>query len=303
VDAWSTPILLRELFALYTAPGPLPAVTPYRAYLSWVAAQDTAAAERAWTAALAGLAGPTLVAPGAAESSRLEQHTLSARLTAPDTARLVACCRRYGVTLNTAVQAVWALLLSRWTGSDDVVFGTSVSGRPPEVPGAERMVGLFTNTLPVRVALRPDERLCDLLVRLQDEQAQLMDHQQLGLSRIQQLAGSGALFDTTTVFLDASMNAKQLDIAAGGLRVSTHALVEGTPYPLRLAAVRGESLELALNHRPDAVTPEAAADLLDRCTALLRSLAEDPERPVADAGAPSAAEQGRLLAEWGGYGA
>jgi amino acid adenylation domain-containing protein len=306
VDAWSTPILLRELFALYTGPertGTLPAPTPYRAYLAWLAAQDGAAADRAWTAALAGLTEPTLVAPGAAESSRLEQHTLTARLSPSDTARLDAWCRRHRVTLNTAVQGVWALQLSRWTGSDDVVFGTSVSGRPPQVPGIERMVGLFTNTLPVRVTLRPDERVRDLLIRLQNEQAELMDHQYLGLSRIQQLTGLGALFDTTTVFLDASMNAKELDITAGGLRAATHTLVEGTPYPLRLAGVRGESLELALNHRPDVVTPQAAVDLLDRCLDLLNSLADDPEQPVTDAGAPSEVEQGRILAEWGGYGA
>lgn len=306
VDAWSTPILLRELFSLCAGPeqaGALPAVTPYRAYLTWVAAQDSGAADRAWTAALAGLAGPTLVAPGAAESSRLEQRTLSARLSPSHTARLLACCRRYGVTLNTAVQGVWALQLARWTGSDDVVFGTSVSGRPPEVPGMERMVGLFTNTLPVRVRVRPGERLCDLLVRLQDEQAQLMDHQHVGLSRIQQLTGFSVLFDTTTVFLDASMDVKGLDLTAGGVRVTTHGLVEGTPYPLRLATVRGESIKLALSYRPDVITPEVSTDLLDRCSALLDSWADDPEQLIADVGAPSEAEQGRMLIEWGGYGA
>ncbi|MFD9887224.1 amino acid adenylation domain-containing protein [Streptomyces alboflavus] len=304
VDAWSTPVVLRELFALYAGPeqaGPLSAVTPYRAYLSWVAAQDGAAADRAWATALAGLTGPTLVAPGAAESSRLEQHTLSTRLTPPDTARLVAWCRHHGVTLNTAVQGVWALQLSRWTGSDDVVFGTSVSGRPPEVPGVERMVGLFTNTLPVRVRLRQGERLCDLLVQLQKDQTELMDHQYVGLSRVQQLAGIGALFDTTVVFLDDSMNAKDLDITTGALRVTTHALVEGTPYPLRLAVVRRDSLELSLNHRPDVITAEMANDLLDRCSGLLASLADEPEQTVADAGAPSEAERGRMLIEWGGY--
>ncbi|WP_447035920.1 amino acid adenylation domain-containing protein [Streptomyces sp. DSM 118878] len=305
VDAWSTPVLLRELFALYAGPeqaGPLPAVAPYRAYLSWVAAQDGAAADRAWTAALAGLAGPTLVAPGAAESARLEQRSLSTRLTHVDTARLVAWCRHHGVTLNTAVQGVWALRLSRWTGSDDVVFGTSVSGRPPEVPGMERMVGLFTNTLPVRVRLRPGVKLSEMLVQLQEQQAQVMDHHHVGLSRIQQLTGHSTLFDTTTVFLDASMNAKDLDITAGGLRVSTHALVEGTPYPLRLAAVRGDCLELALNYRPDVITADAAHDLLDRCSGLLASLAEAPEQLVSEAGAPSEAEQARMLTEWGGYG-
>ena len=105
-----------------------------------------------------------------------------------------------GVTLNTLVQAAWALYLSRVTGQHDVVFGATVSGRPAGVPDVERMVGLFINTVPVRVRVREDETLAGLLARVQAEQAELLPHHYLPLPRIQHAAGHGALFDTLTVF-------------------------------------------------------------------------------------------------------
>ena len=92
------------------------------------------------------------------------------------------------------------MLLGRLTGRDDVVFGITVAGRPPEIAGIESMVGLFINTLPLRVKLAPDKPVGDLLSELQDGQSRLMAHQHLGLAEIQGLVGLGELFDTLVVF-------------------------------------------------------------------------------------------------------
>jgi non-ribosomal peptide synthetase component F len=116
------------------------------------------------------------------------------------TTRLAARARAQGLTLNTVVNTAWALLLARLTGRQDVVFGTTVSGRSPEVPGVESMIGVFINTLPVRVRLDPAEPLDRLLARVQTEQSRLLDHQHLGLAELQRMAGAGELFDTLVVF-------------------------------------------------------------------------------------------------------
>src|SRR5262249_46171035 len=108
--------------------------------------------------------------------------------------------RSHGLTLNTILQGAWAILLGRLTGRNDVVFGATVAGRPAEMAGIETMVGLFINTLPVRVRLRPTEPLSELLTRLQDSQSRLIAHQHLGLAEIQRLMGLGHLFDTLVVF-------------------------------------------------------------------------------------------------------
>lgn len=104
------------------------------------------------------------------------------------------------MTLSTVLQSAWAVLLGRLLGRDDVVFGTTVSGRPPEIPGIESIVGLFINTLPVRVRLDLSESWSALAARLQEEQTALSAHHHLGLAEIQQHTGLGELFDTLMVY-------------------------------------------------------------------------------------------------------
>ncbi|MFD0394692.1 condensation domain-containing protein [Streptomyces nogalater] len=185
-DGWSTSVLVRELFALY-AGGRLAPVAPYGRYAAWLAGRDRDAARQAWREALAGLPGPTLVGTtGRTEVPHgLVVHELDEATTRALTARTAA----HGLTLNTVVQGAWAVVLGELTGGHDVVFGSSVSGRPPELPGVEGMVGLFTNTVPVRVRLAPDEPFPAALHRLQREQAALQPHDHLGLAEIQRAAG------------------------------------------------------------------------------------------------------------------
>ena len=106
-------------------------------------------------------------------------------------AALNRTAREHAVTLNTVLQTAWGILLGRLTGRDDVVFGVTVAGRPAELAGVEQMVGLFINTLPLRMALLPQLQLSDLLRQTQERQSGLMAYQHIGLSEIQQAAGSG----------------------------------------------------------------------------------------------------------------
>ncbi len=140
LDGWSTPLMMQELLTLYATDGDttvLPRVHAYRDYLAWIAAQDPEAGVRAWTRSLAGLDEPTLLAP--LDRGR-EQATVPAEidisLDVTRTARLQSIGRQWGVTLNTMVQAAWAIVLGASTGRDDVVFGGTVSGRPPHIPAS-----------------------------------------------------------------------------------------------------------------------------------------------------------------------
>src|SRR5262249_16908889 len=134
------------------------------------------------------------------------------------TAALTAQARERGLTLNTVIQVAWAILLGRLTGRDDVVFGVTVAGRPPELAGIERMVGLFINTVPLRVKLPPAKPRLAVLQELQGQQSRLTAHQHLGLAEIQSLAGLGELFDTAMVFANYPMDRGRA--RAGGLRLT-----------------------------------------------------------------------------------
>ncbi|WP_304452146.1 non-ribosomal peptide synthetase [Nocardiopsis sp. YSL2] len=271
LDGWSLALLLRELLALY-AGADLPPAPDHRAHPTWLASRDAPAARRAWERALEG-AAPTLVAPEEATAPPVRTT-----VDLPGADALAALCARRGWTLTTLLQGAWGLLLAGRTDRQDVVFGTAVSGRPADLPGAESMIGLFTNTVPVRVRVRPGESAADLLDRLQAEQAALLDHQHLGLAELQR--GHGTLFDTLLVV----ENYPDVPLDAGpGLSVLGTDGRDATHYPLGLTVIpRGGRLAVSVDHRAPAFGDGAARTVLDRFAALLTALAEDPDRPAGD---------------------
>ncbi|HEY8546782.1 MAG TPA: condensation domain-containing protein, partial [Acidimicrobiales bacterium] len=291
VDGWSMPLLMGELQALYLADGDvarsgLPPAVPFERYLTWLAGRDQAEATAAWAAALEGFDEPTLLAPVDPSRSPALPEVLRWRLPAALTERVTARARALGLTLNTVIDGAWALLLSRLTGRDDVVFGATVSGRSPEVPGIESMIGVFINTLPVRVRLRPAESLAELLARVQVEQAALLDHQHIGLAELQRLAGGGELFDTLVVFENYPVAPASRGEADGGdegdgLGLTAGTATDATHYPLTLAVEPGERVTIAFEHRPDVFTRADVEVLAARLAEVLTAFADDPDRPVA----------------------
>nr|WP_137726431.1 non-ribosomal peptide synthetase [Prescottella subtropica] len=280
LDGWSMPLLIADLFDLYVTGGvPLDRPVPaYRDYLSWLTRRDTAAAEQAWAAALSGLPGPTLVAPHTAgrhlSATASEPVPLAAAVTDALTRTAVAA----GVTLNTVLQAAWGILLGQWTSTSDIVFGTTISGRPPAVEGVGAMVGLFINTIPVRVRLDPAERIADLLARLQSERAALMPHEHLGLTAIQQASGFAGLFDTAMVLesypQDVTAAARLVDRT--GLQVTGVVGNDSTHYPLSLMGIEDPGLHLLVRYSPDAIDPATAADAAGRLARIVTAIAEHP---------------------------
>ncbi|MEE1757212.1 amino acid adenylation domain-containing protein [Streptomyces sp. SP18CS02] len=289
LDGWSLPVLARDLAAL-CADRPLPAPAPYRHYLAWLRRQETGPAEAEWRRALAGLERPPLLgsghraAPGGGEG---EPDVLDVELSAALTAALVRRAAACGVTLNTVVQAAWALVLGRTTGARDVVFGAVVSGRPHDLPGVEEMVGLFINTLPVRVRLRADEPVGGLLARLQEEQLRLSPHHHVRLARVQRDAGAGELFDTVLAFENfpraQSSPADAVRLVEAG---------DATHYPVTVAVVTGERMLLRLSCRRG-IAPDAMAARLVRA---FEELARDGERPVGRLEVLPPGERAALLA-------
>ncbi|WP_243708274.1 amino acid adenylation domain-containing protein [Actinomadura sp. GC306] len=303
LDGWSTPVLQTELFALYLAKGDdagMPRVAPYKNYLAWLAAQDRQAAEDAWRRSLDGVHEPTLVAPGAPEPGAATPGRVRTRLTEDLTAALSARARAQGVTLNTVLQLAWGTLLGRLTGSSDVVFGAAVSGRPPELPGVEQMIGLFINTLPIRVRVRPADTVAEALTRLQDEQAALMPHHHLGLSDIQRLSGTGTLFDTMTVLENYPFDPDAAGTDLGGLTLHDVDGYDASHYPLTFAAVPGRGLSLRIDHRTDLFSEDEAQRLMRRFVRILEAVAYRPDLPLGRIEVLDGDERARVLREWQG---
>ncbi len=303
VDGWSMPIFARELFTL-TANGAdldaLPPVAPARGYLEWLARQDEEAAREAWRTALEGVDEATRIGP--AERARVTDPPASLVVDLPEdfTRKLSSWARARGLTLNTVMQGAWAILLGRLTGRHDVVFGAVHSGRPVDLPGMESMVGLFLNTLPVRVKLDPSASVADLLARVQDEQFDLAPHHFLGLAEVQQLTGVGELFDTVVSFHNYPMDTDGLSGIIPGVRLTG---AEGrlvAEYPFALSVYPGREVRLLAQYRSDIFGEDHIRSVVDRFTRLLHALVKDPDTRVAQVDLLTADERARILHEWGG---
>ncbi|SNT53442.1 non-ribosomal peptide synthetase, partial [Rhodococcoides kyotonense] len=307
IDGWSTPLLVRELLTLYATDGDdsvLPRVPAYRDYLTWMSRRDHGAARDAWLSALSGLSEPTLLTP--VESRRQESTRAGRKLTSlstEDTERLRAFARVHGVTLNTLVQAAWGTVLATLTGRDDVLFGATVSGRPPEINDIESMIGLFINTLPVRVTIDPRESLGDFITRVQSEQAGLLDHHYLGLTEIQRVVGPVVAFDTLTVFesypMDRAGLTTETDIV--GMRVAD--IVDGSDtaqYPMTLVAMVDDRLHIEAKYLPELFDAESVEKIVGRISRVLHAFATTPDLSMGRLDLLSETERAALVPVRGG---
>src|SRR5215210_4809980 len=307
VDGWSVGLLLKELFTCYAAlaAGREPALARARSYgdyIAWLQRQDAAEAEAFWRRSLAGLAAPTLIAGGdgrGAAGFRQSQRQ-SVRLSQEATTALRELARRHRLTLNTLMQGAWALLLAQTNGGGEVVFGGTVAGRPGDLPGADTIVGLFINTLPVRVAVDPEGRVLPWLAEIQERQSEARRYEHAPLFEIQTWSGlpaGAALFDNILVFesypLDGSLAALVPDLSMSRLTVN-----EQTNYPLNLVVVPGPELSLEVLCDSRRIDAPAAVRLLERLTGALRAFAADPERRVGEVPLLLEGERHQLLLEW-----
>ncbi|MBJ6636767.1 amino acid adenylation domain-containing protein [Streptomyces sp. DHE7-1] len=192
-------------------------------------------------------------------------------------------------------------MLSRLTGRDDIVFGVTVSGRPPEIPGVERMVGLLINTVPVRVDMRGEATVAEVLRGLQEEQSRLAAHQHLGLTDIARIAGDRDLFDTLFVFQNTPATATTADGGPGpALRVGAVTGHSATHFPLLLAVAPGEAMTMRLDHRSDLVGADTAHRAVAMLLGALADIAHHPDRVMNSLDVFDPDERQRQLTEWTG---
>ena len=241
LDGWSTSILLQEIFAAYHGQR-LPAATSYRRFVTWLADRDLEAAHTAWREVLAGFDTPTLV--GSSDRIGLGQRGVASyQVSEQTTLALTELARSHHTTINTVLQAGWAQLLMWLTGQHDVTFGAAVSGRPTELPGAESMVGLLINTVPVRATINAATTTTELLNQLQHAHNHTLEHQHLALSGIHRVTGHDQLFDTLFVYENYPVDTTAL-AGVHEFTVTEMTTHESTHYPLTVEARSGHQLGL-----------------------------------------------------------
>lgn len=290
IDGWSLPVFVNEMMILYAAGGDLAALPgaprPYRDYIGWLASRDPEASQQVWRQHLAGLSGPTLLAAalGSAEGQPTGlPRTTELRLAAVDAGRLVDGTRSRGITVNTLMQMAWALVLSRLTDTRDVVFGVTVSGRPPELAGVETMIGLFINTVPMRVQLDPAAGVGDQCRAVQRNAALLREHGYLGHAQLRALGGVGEMFDTLLVYENFPMDGLVAggELTAGGATFRPSALESLSHFPIAIAAhMEGRELVVLVEALDGVLGATTAERLGRRVLNTAERLLQQWERPL-----------------------
>ncbi|MFP5270445.1 amino acid adenylation domain-containing protein [Coleofasciculus sp.] len=308
LDGWSTALVFKDFVQQYQAlcqgqDLPLAASGAYGDYIAWLQQQDLAKAERFWRQALGGIQAPTPLISLTGDISPdqkpdyEEQHI---KLSAETTTALQSLARQHQLTLNTLVQGAWALLLSRYSGESDVIYGNTVSGRPVDLVGAEAMVGLFINTLPVRVTIDSEQALVPWLQQLQTQLVEMRQYEYSPLVKVQgwsEIPRGVPLFESLVVFenypVERGREKWNIDLEIHNVRS-----IEATNYPLTAIAIPGVELEFILSYNRHRFDQHTISRMLGHLQTLLQGMVAHPYHPLKDLPLLTDAELTKLWVEW-----
>ncbi len=303
-DGWSQAQLLAEVQANYQALSEgrelhLKPVRPYQDYIAWLQEQDHTQAEQFWRTTLHGFTTPTRL-PGASATGRNEHwHTAIQHYSCTQafTRDVQARAQKLQVTLNTLLQGAWALLLRQYSAQENVLFGITTTGRPPELSGVETMLGVFINTLPVRVRIDPRMSLADWLRQLQREQVEARQYEYTPLVQIQrwsEVPSGQALFESLLVFQNYPVAASVLE-QSDAIMIQRVATIEQTHYPLLLKVVPTHTdLQLLLQYDEARFDEALIRHMLQQLLDVLQVMVEQPELRLGELSLLSAQEQQQL---------
>ncbi|MFJ3469875.1 amino acid adenylation domain-containing protein [Pseudomonas sp. NPDC090201] len=303
IDAWCRGLMLTEFFAHYRAHlqgrhVSLPAARPYRDFLAWLAEQDEAISRDYWRQTLAGFTDVTPLPYRHSPQGEPQMRDVTLALGVEQTAKLADQARQHRLTANTFVQAAWALLLMQHADRDEVLFGVTVAGRPTELEGIEGALGLFINTLPLRLK-RPGAGApaLELLNALQAQNAEMRQHEHLSLADIQLLADiprGQPLFDSLFVFENVPLGA-EVQQAVNEYRINPLANRTHTNYPLTVVLLPGESLQLQLTYDSRHFHDHDMTTLVGHFRRLLTQLIDNPQQTLSHLQLLEQAEREQLL--------
>ncbi|MFK0730318.1 MAG: condensation domain-containing protein, partial [Gloeotrichia echinulata HAB0833] len=309
MDGWCLPIIFKDVLSFYETEltgktSTLQTPRPYRDYIAWLNSQDNVAAREFWRQTLDGFIAPTPLGVNKTQYQNQQQDSnyseVELRLSAEVSHELQFIAQQNRVTLSTIVQAVWALLLSRYSGETDVVFGVTVSGRSGSLSGMENMVGLLINTLPLRVQISPQERLISWLQKIQQLMSELQHYSYTPLVDIQSLTdvpGGILLFESILVVENYPIDSSLLN-KHSSLKISEIDGFEHTNYPVTVLVIPGDELLVKISYDTARFEETTMGRMLGHLQTIFSAIVENPATTVGELPLLSAAERHQLLVDW-----
>ncbi|MEA5498638.1 amino acid adenylation domain-containing protein [Limnoraphis robusta Tam1] len=308
LDGWSAGLVIKEVLNIYISlleeqSFSLPKSPPYGEYIAWLSQQDLSTAHKFWKEQLKGFTTPT--------SLRIEKNLNSishtnqpeeqqVKLSKPTTSALQLFVQKNKLTLNTIIQGAFAILLSRYSGEEDILFGATSSGRPVALTGVESMVGLFINTLPVRIKVPGQAVLISWLNQLQNQQSEALQYEYTSLLEIQKWSDIPAglpLFKTILVFENYPID-KTLIQQDKTLNIQNVDSVEWTNFPLTILVGLGSELSIKVKYSCHLFEPTTINQFLEHFSILLQEIITHPEQRLGEFNFLTTTEKQQLLIDW-----
>ncbi|MEZ5507811.1 MAG: condensation domain-containing protein [Gammaproteobacteria bacterium] len=287
-----------------------PPAPRYQDFIAWHVRQDRNKAQTFWREYLKGFSAATpipvknaaaVVAQKGREgdsASRYREAQMAVSGTLLDGLQLLA--KQHRMTLNHIMQGVWAALLERYSGESDVLFGTTVSGRPADLAGIENMVGLFINTLPLRLRVDKQAPFIDWLQAQQDAQAELKFYEYSSLVDVQKasdLPAKQAMFESILVFENYPID-ETLEETQASLRIGNVDAFQQTNFPLTLIIIPGRELLLRFSYDSHLFEPVVIERMLGHIQQMLAAIHQNPTILINQLPLLTDAERGRVVDLW-----
>ncbi len=307
IDGWSMPIIFKELFKNYHALVSNQELTfnpdKYEEFIEYLSKRDKTEEERFWTAYLEGFTGSIEILVGNNynnSTQELVNDKQKLALDASETDILKEFTKKHHITINTLVQGAWLTLLNRYSGNDDIIFGITVSGRPAELEGVEGKVGLFINTLPLRIKTRTSENVLEWLKEIYEQQSRVLEYQHTPLVEIQSLSSvpnNEPLFQSILIFENYPIEklSENKDIKLDIANIRTY---EKNNYPITIAVSVEERLIIDISYDDSLYSKDAIHRLLGHLSETFQNITQNTDKTISDIEILTPAEKHQQLVEW-----
>jgi len=299
-DGWSNGIILEEFLSAYhdLCAGKeliIPAKTKFKEFVAWLQNSDRGKEDTYWSNYLYEFATPTeLSIKKRSKGERITAGHFQTRFGKSIKDKIEDFVKAHKITAASLFYCSWGILLQRYNNSDDVVFGAAVSGRPAGVPGIERMVGLFINTIPLRIQIYPGEKIADLLqgVTADLEEREVYEH-----TPLVEINSGKELFDSIVAIENYPMDS-HWNRQKNGLTIRSYSMVETTHYDLTLGIEFFDDIEINFSYREQAFEKDEIERLAGHFSRIMQDIIDSPGKEVSRIDMLSGEEKHRLLYEW-----
>ena len=305
IDGWSLPIVLKDVLEayrniVYNTDLYLDTPRPYRDYIAWLQRQELKQAEIFWKDYLHELEGPTWLSFKEIIDKRANEtyDNFLFHFSSEETDAFVKFAKENALTLNTVIQGAIGIILKTYTQQKEVILGITVSGRAIDLPGIESMVGLFINTLPLRLSFKAEETVFLFLQNLQEQSQKLNEFAYASLSQIQSWCPvDGKLFDAILVFENYPLDNQILNHDVG-FKIQSVNGIEKTEYPLSIIVRPGNQLSFSISYQTEHFNEEYIKKLSEHLREVLSHFISNPEDSAERISILALKERNQVLIEW-----